>query len=225
MSESTSQGERAPDELHGERFAIVPEPLLSEKADVVKLFAILDRYANREGRLWPGQPELAERMECSDRHIRRLLKRLQEVGAISEVKRRYNGSTVYELTHSRIAGLGSPVRPERGVRSEPTDRNGESAPSGPGSPPNESHERKPSSSKAESFVLSDALRQWAEDKYPAVNLDAEVEAFRDFHQAKGSTFKDWDAALRTWLHNSVKFATGRRPAQREEVPFWEAQVQ
>lgn len=37
----------------------------------------------------------------------------------------------------------------------------------------------------------------------------ELAAFSDHHTARGSTFKDWQAAFRTWLRNSVKF--GRRP--------------
>jgi hypothetical protein len=39
-----------------------------------------------------------------------------------------------------------------------------------------------------------------------LNIHKEVAAFRDYHVAKGSVFKDWQAALRTWLRNSVKFS-------------------
>ena len=39
---------------------------------------------------------------------------------------------------------------------------------------------------------------------------AEQTAFSDFHAAKGSTFKDWQAAFRTWLRNANKF--GQRAA-------------
>lgn len=42
-------------------------------------------------------------------------------------------------------------------------------------------------------------------------LEAEMAKFRDHHTAKGTVFKDWDAALRTWLRNSVTF---RRPGQQ-----------
>lgn len=45
-----------------------------------------------------------------------------------------------------------------------------------------------------------------------VNLESEFEAFSDHHQAKGSTFKDWNLALNTWLRNAVKF--GAKPAAR-----------
>ncbi|HHA0037638.1 TPA: replication protein [Yersinia enterocolitica] len=39
-----------------------------------------------------------------------------------------------------------------------------------------------------------------------VNLQNEFEAFSDYHESKGSKFKNWDAALNTWLRNSVKFS-------------------
>ncbi len=120
-------GERPPDQLHASRFAIVPQWLLEESGDVVKLYAILDRYANKDERLWPGQVELAERMGCSDRHVRKLLARLKEIGALEVIKRRYNGSTIHRLVKER---------PEQGFL---TDRNAGAGLSGTGVPPNESH--------------------------------------------------------------------------------------
>lgn len=40
-----------------------------------------------------------------------------------------------------------------------------------------------------------------------VGLKHEREQFVDFHTAKGSTFKDWDAAFRTWLRNATKYGS------------------
>lgn len=45
-----------------------------------------------------------------------------------------------------------------------------------------------------------------------VSLTAEQAAFADHHTANGSTFKDWQAAFRTWLRNAARFA--RRDAGR-----------
>ncbi|WP_027853830.1 replication protein [Marinobacterium litorale] len=39
-----------------------------------------------------------------------------------------------------------------------------------------------------------------------VDLAGEFEQFCDHHLAKGSKFKDWDAALRTWLRNAGKWS-------------------
>lgn len=52
-----------------------------------------------------------------------------------------------------------------------------------------------------------------------VNLQAEFASFVDFHGSKGNTFKDWDAALRTWLRNAKKFAPASRVAA-EPVRTW-----
>lgn len=39
-----------------------------------------------------------------------------------------------------------------------------------------------------------------------ISIAAELPAFTDHHTALGSTFTDWQAAFRTWLRNSAKFA-------------------
>src|SRR5690606_13003265 len=53
-----------------------------------------------------------------------------------------------------------------------------------------------------------------------VNLQAEFQQFVDYHTAKGSRFKCWDAALRTWIRNAAQFQRGRvrgvtAPTQRD----------
>ncbi|MCA1781891.1 MAG: hypothetical protein LC679_06865 [Intrasporangiaceae bacterium] len=51
------------------------------------------------------------------------------------------------------------------------------------------------------------------------SLEVEQVQFCDYHTAKGSTFKDWDAAFRTWLRNTKKYGGGgtngqvRKPKQ------------
>lgn len=38
-----------------------------------------------------------------------------------------------------------------------------------------------------------------------LDLFGELTAFSDFHAAKGTTFKDWQAGFRNWLRNANKF--------------------
>jgi hypothetical protein len=54
------------------------------------------------------------------------------------------------------------------------------------------------------FTPSDAHAKLAADL--GVNLDRECAKFRDHHLARGSTMKDWDAALRTWLRKAADYA-------------------
>lgn len=49
-----------------------------------------------------------------------------------------------------------------------------------------------------------------------LDLFAELTAFSDFHAAKGTTFKDWQAAFRTWLRNANKF--GQRATAARAAP-------
>lgn len=52
-----------------------------------------------------------------------------------------------------------------------------------------------------------------------VSASSEAEHFKDFHASKGSTFKDWDAAFRTWLRNAAKFQAERAPKNSNGVGF------
>lgn len=48
-----------------------------------------------------------------------------------------------------------------------------------------------------------------------VDLTIELPAFSDHHRAKGSTFKEWNLALNTWLRNAARFNHSRIPVQRQ----------
>lgn len=46
-------------------------------------------------------------------------------------------------------------------------------------------------------------------------INSELEKFRDYHKAKGTVFRDFEAAFRTWMRNAREFAAtrgGARPA-------------
>lgn len=62
----------------------------------------------------------------------------------------------------------------------------------------------------ERFEVSLGLRGWFRDsKLAKLGVDPlrETEQWLDYHRAKGSRFKDWDASWRTWMRNQGKFAT------------------
>ena len=91
------------DELRGDRFAIVPEWVLyhGDLSDgAVRLYAVLQRFVNQaadHNEVWPGQETLADRMRRSVPSIKRHVRELRDVGALRVIKRRRNGTTVYEL--------------------------------------------------------------------------------------------------------------------------------
>jgi len=62
------------------------------------------------------------------------------------------------------------------------------------------------------FTPQDSHRELA--KKHGVDLDAELPQFRDHHEARGTTMKNWDSALNTWIRNAAKFAgKGKKAAQ------------
>jgi hypothetical protein len=58
------------------------------------------------------------------------------------------------------------------------------------------------------FQPNDRAKELA--KGQGQNVLALCAAFKDHHTAKGTLFKDWQAAFRTWLRNDVKFKEARR---------------
>lgn len=70
-------------------------------------------------------------------------------------------------------------------------------------PAKRSSRKRPAIRIPDDFAPDDTHRTFAQAN--ALDLDAEVEAFRLHHEAKGSVFASWSAALSTWLRNAVKF--------------------
>jgi hypothetical protein len=65
------------------------------------------------------------------------------------------------------------------------------------------------SAAPETFPITEAMRAWAQEHVPGVHVERETAQFLDYHRAKGSLFKDWTAAWRTWMRNAAKFQAER----------------
>jgi hypothetical protein len=63
------------------------------------------------------------------------------------------------------------------------------------------------------FELTKELREWAWKNCPAVDVEAETEAFKDYTFASGKT--DWIATWRNWMRKAVKSGKSR-PTRYEE---------
>lgn len=64
----------------------------------------------------------------------------------------------------------------------------------------------------ENFTPNETAEKLASDF--GLSLADEQAAFEDHHAANGTTFKDWQAAFRTWLRNAHKFAQRKLMAAR-----------
>jgi hypothetical protein len=98
-------------------FAIVPEFVIYApiSSNAVRLYAILNRFANSQGRAWPSRKTLAELMQCSTATIDRAKEELVELGALTiEARTTPSGdpsSNLYILHTSLVdnSGTSSPV--------------------------------------------------------------------------------------------------------------------
>lgn len=68
--------------------------------------------------------------------------------------------------------------------------------------------RKPEMELPPDWVPSDRNITDAEARqFSAMEIQDEADRFRNHHSAKGSRFRDWDAAWRTWLGNARKYGS------------------
>jgi hypothetical protein len=68
--------------------------------------------------------------------------------------------------------------------------------------------RKPEMELPPDWVPSDRNITDAEARqFSAMEIQDEADRFRNHHIAKGSRFRDWDAAWRTWLGNARKYGS------------------
>lgn len=70
----------------------------------------------------------------------------------------------------------------------------------------------------ENFHLTAQMREYCRAKTGCADnaVLLEFDRFRNYHQAKGSRFRDWHAAWRTWVLNMVKYAKTAKPGEGPE---------
>jgi hypothetical protein len=74
-------------------FAVVPEWVIDHEEisdGAFRLYAVLRRYADKGGKAWPSIGTLSDRMHKGERQVRRLMRELEEAGAV-RVHPRYEG--------------------------------------------------------------------------------------------------------------------------------------
>jgi hypothetical protein len=104
-----------------EYFAIVPEwiVLADISSNAIRLYALLNRFANSQGRAWPSRKTLADLMRTSTATVDRAKDELVTIGAL-EIEHRLNpsgdpSSNLYILTTSSPVRKGTPKDEERGT--------------------------------------------------------------------------------------------------------------
>ncbi|MGJ8524309.1 hypothetical protein LMG33818_000017 [Halomonadaceae bacterium LMG 33818] len=187
-------------------------------------------YALAKQKIIEELPLLTDKIDTAYRMLRQLSEKgiieLSSTGSITliritEIGKQWNkkidGSEKYPNTNKGRKNIrsGSEKNPsevgkisEEGSEKNPTnhdtsnhvtnhDTSNQNKPSG--------KREKKSTQLPEDFQPNDTAKRKAESS--GLNIQEQLEYFKDYHAARGSTFKDWQAAFRTWLNNANRFAT------------------
>jgi hypothetical protein len=102
-------------------FAIIPEWVLYSdiSANAVRLYGVLNRFANSRGHAWPSRKTIADLMRVSVATIDRAKEELVEVGALTvEARKTPSGdpsSNLYILHTSHVDNLGTSSPMTQGI--------------------------------------------------------------------------------------------------------------
>ena len=204
-------------------------------------------YASDDGtRVFPSIKALAEKTRQSERSVQYQLRRMQESGWLILVNAGNGGRSMHSEYRISLEWIkGAEIAPfqkgatddEKGANDSTKGCNPEQKRVQPVAPANNRHRtiNEPSgivdadASKTKTaratalpddFAPNETAEQLAGEL--CLSLPDEQAAFEDHHKANGSTFKDWQAAFRTWLRNSAKFAQRQlspgRPALARRAP-------
>lgn len=190
----------------------------AKQADRFVMLALAD-FANDAGECWPSVGGIAKKCCMTDRGVRQILRRLECEGWINtDVGGGRHGCSKYTLNPEPRSPRNSipPGTSAQKTRNE-TAQNPEPRSPEPSLTINEpsldAPKRKRAVSLPPEWVPSERNIQDAISRnFTAEEIEHEADRFRDYHLAKGTTFKDWDAGWRTWLSNARKFSarnTGR----------------
>ena len=216
--------------------------------EMLLALALADHASDDGTRVFPSIKALAEKTRQSERSVQYQLRRMQEVGWLILVNSGNGGRSMHSEYRISLEWIkGAEIAPfqkgatddEKGANDGTKGCNPQQKRVQPIAPANNHQESSrnhqgivvgadaPKSKTDRATVLPDdfapneTAEQMAND-FGLVLAD-ELAAFTDHHSAHGTTFKDWQAGLRTWLRNSHKFAqrqlgTGRPAAPARRTP-------
>jgi DNA-binding transcriptional MocR family regulator len=185
----------------------------------IVLYWLADHHNETTGQCFPSIKRLVDLCEMDRATVIRHINNLVEMGLVNRIERtRDNGSQTSNAYELMLKNATPPVAkcdptplqncdPHNPVINNPVNINLFGA-----------EAAKPSKQKKaialpENWVPSDKNTADAQERgFTMQEIDHEADQFRNYHIAKGSTFKNWDAAWRTWLGNARKFA-GRNSKQ------------
>lgn len=203
--------------------------------EMLLALALADHASDDGTRIYPSIKALSEKTRQSERSVQYQLRRMQESGWLILVNAGNGGrsmSSEYRISPDWIKGAEiapfqkGAIDDEKGANDNTKGCNPEQERVQPVAPANNRHRtiKEPSgivtpknraTTLPDDFVPNETAEQLAQQS--GISIADEQAAFADYHAANGSTFRDWQAAFRTWLRNASKFAQ-RQPAPRRPAP-------
>jgi Helix-turn-helix domain len=192
-------------------------------------------HANKEGRAWPSRTLIAAEAGVTLRTVINATKRLEDLGLMEVEHSSGNAVNRYsvrvgEQCHPATVDSAPRTPSSRtstvhGVHCDGEPRSFDGAPGAP------EHTRKVKNSQGrrhptlvpERFMVTEEMSRWAETQgILRQDIPFETDQFLDTHRARGTRFKDWVAAWRTWMRKAVKFRAERaekamHPKERRAV--------
>lgn len=197
--------------------------------EMLTALALADHASDDGTRVFPGIKALAEKTRQSERTIQYQLRRMEESGWLILVSAGNGGRSMtseYRISLDWIKGADiAPI--QKGASDDIKGASDDTKGCKPEQKrvqrvaPANNHHRTINESSLNRVVADAPAKpsrgttvpsgfapdQTAQDiaTSTGVNLQAELANFLDHHTARGTVFKDWQAAFRTWLRNAVKF--------------------
>ena len=211
--------------------------------EMLLALALADHASDDGTRIYPSVKALAEKTRQSERTVQYQLRRMQEAGWLILVNAGNGGrgmASEYRISSDWLKGAEiapfqkGAIDDEKGATDDTKGCNPRHKRVQPIAPTNNRHRTviEPSGivigEKAEQTEKSttratalpadfqpDATAHKLANEY-RLSIFEQLTAFQDYHAAKGTTFKDWQAGFRTWLRNARKFdrnAQGAAPGR------------
>lgn len=197
-----------------------------DRAELLVLLALSD-FANDAGECWPSMSGIAQKTRMTERGVQKIVRRLEETGWLKIATGGGRGGK-----NSYLISAENPERETVNTTTnpEPETVNEAETPNGSALNPERRFTRtlREPSKEEEPLCISPAREKppkracqlpegWVPSErniadaiskqFTEQEIRHEADRFADHHRARGTTFKDWDAAWRTWLGNARKFGS------------------
>ena len=184
-------------------------------ADAAVVLGLIAYRCNLTGEWTAAVDDVVAETRLTTHRVRTALRSLRESGAVESHRAdRFQPTLTWRVSpghtvnqESLITSLRNPSLPETQESCITSTTEEQELPLVVPSPTTPSKKASRATRLPAGFGPSPA--HWALAAQLGVDLTHEGPQFVDHHTAKGSTFKDWDAALRTWIRNAARYAAQR----------------